>query len=1663
MSEKKGKLFTMEVKWRILRTLLWKNYLTRKRHWKQIIFAQILFPLCIFVLLQKVRSPRWYSKEEDLVTYYDMETKQSLLKDLEDFHLYYTPRNNFTKKLIERTVKCLSLSPDNVTAFSSEEMMLKNYTYEHGFDMYDVKMLAIVFKNTYDERELDYVLRTSFDTPTNSLGGIFQGYSHYYLRECFTNRIPYIQTQMCLDESFINISIQNPYFTPKVTIQRFPDYNKVKIRTSEEVTRFFFATSAVVLFLITVITEASFSAREKYTGVNILMNLKGIQFYENLFSWLVTGTLQGIFFSTLIIIVMTQCFENPILSYGNSFIIWLFFIFHFGHLTAFGMHFSSYFSKTLTMEIVISILYVGSSMFQADLIDSYMFALIPYLGIVFPNILLFRMFQEMDNYEALAIGVQWSSMFKVSDAPYSAAGSIGVLIIFSLLGMVLHFLSSVYVNVVFPGKFGLKHHPFYLLQKKENIYKELEEELDEFHYADEDGKPFENIPKGIFTPGIQVRNVKKSYTTNLFNKKENEALHGISLDIYKGQITTLLGRNRSGKTALMSILTGISEPNEGVVFIDGKRINDFFKYFSTDLSFCPQENMFFLDLTVMEQIEFFGLLNSINKSEDERKMLSFNVEKLMKRLNIYDKRHSFPKELSFSEQRRLCLGISLICDSKILIFDEPTSGMDSESKRNTWNMLLDMKGEKTILISTKDTEEADTLSDKIAILHLGILKGYGTATFLKKLYGQGNIEVTLSVTTWCNTESIRQELGVQSELLKLEDETMTLCCPCSEKLFESLDRIENQKREFGVISVKVSLITLEQVVLKVTKKEEDIDLTRPFVNSAYKLKDRELLRQSAFALIEKNITFIRRNWKIFLQMMAFPLISSIFMIMNFSSMNTERELKYISLNLYNEPQVWLATSNKTFSRETKSYVSHFGAKFKEIDQTTNMNDALIKLSSKDVTVLRNNLVTAIEFNMTGKSLNANALYSETAGFSLPIGINIISNTLYKTLSGDDYTISVSDHPLPKLRSYTSYDLYTLSLLFTFFLFPAIAFFGIFPSQEISSGLKHLQTMTGIPSYIYWGCQFIVDFVLFLLLIIVCLIALSIVDHVVGLEVYWSTELGIATLLLILLALNALPMTYIFSYTKMTKNNVVFTLGLLPFVLLLIEGFFWLLEFESYPYYYNFESESYERRHTTFFHFRQVQKRFFQLIPHISFFHGQVAFLTTAIENAHCRYLVQHDIADHFFEEYCEDLECHGGSCKKSLPYFGRDPKYSHAEIPLEECITFMSLTPFLYCAILAAIENKFFQKLYAKYLTKPQLPNNDEIDEKVKEEKYTVGFEVNKLKAECASKKANKLVTERVDDDTAFLAYELNKSWKTKQIIKDVNFSVKSGECFGLLGVNSVGKSTIFKIITGEELSDNGDMFLKGYGMSFDRKEYLSQIGYCPQNTALIDSLNARDHLRLFTQIRGMPKNQVNLEVEEWIKRLNLSDCASEPCYTYSAGNKRCLNIAMAFIGHPDLVLLDEPTIGIDPASRKSFWNMLKSFLRAGQSVILTSHCMEECEALCKRLAILAKGQLVCIGTSEELKQHFGTGYNIIIELNPEYADAQTNALKYDLENSINCEIRDVHLSNITYYVKNSETTWKTMYDLMKRLQQKYSCITDFTILSATLEEVFLRFVKLKG
>ncbi|XP_033225198.1 ATP-binding cassette sub-family A member 17-like isoform X3 [Belonocnema kinseyi] len=1278
----------MEEKWRLFRLLLWKNYLIRKRHWKVPLFLQILLPVCTFLIMQKIRSLSFDRKNPENVKYYPIDTLTKESLESHNILLHYAPENNFTTALVKKTTQCLSIHPANVTGFPSEEEMLKNHYFDDRVGVY-YAILAIIFKDdeSSSRKYLDYTVRSSQDTPISLFGGGLQDYYHsFYARYCFLNAVPYVQTQMCIDEAFINISAPNPSISHKVFIQRMPTSRNGGRLHFDEGSRLIFSITAVGVFFVTLCLEASFSASEKYIGVNILMAQNGIKFHMNLCSWLVSGILYSLFYTTVITISITEAFDNPFLFHGNSFIIWLFLIFHTAHLIAFGMHIASYFSNFLTMMIIILILYGGASLFQGYLIDSFIYSIIPYLGIIFPNILLFRMFQEMNLYETLATGVQWSNMFRNADSSYSAAGSIGVMMLFSIIGTALHFFLCVHIYTIFPGKFGIQKHPFYFLQKKAKFYEELDKELEEFNYDNADGTPFEKTPSGIFAPTIQIRNIKKSYKKDLWNKNTQEALNGISIDIHKGQITTVLGHNGSGKTAMMSILAGLSSPTEGVVLIDGKSISDFYTTFSTDLSFCPQENMFFPYLTVIEQMEFFGTIKCLNKSVSQLKMLSFHVEKLLRKLKIYDKRNYFPEELPKNQQRRLCLGLNLITsNAKILLFDEPTSGMDAESKRDTWNMLLEMKCEKTILISTQDTEEADILSDKIAILHLGKLKSYGTPIFLKKLYGQGNIEITFSITSWCDTEIVRKELSEETELLRLEDETMVICVPYTDQLAESLDEIESKKRDLGVTAINVSLVTLEQVFLnsfckckkqslqlfspRVTKKEEDVDFSRPFVNLAYCSKDYELLLQTIYALFEKNFIRTRRSLSILLPIMLLPLISILLMTLNYSSLSETHESRSLNLGLYNNPQVMLSTTNETLRNKLKNFVD----------------------------------------NSSGTTINI-------------------------------------------------------------------------------------------------------------------------------------------------------------------------------------------------------------------------------------------------------------------------------------------DPNLN--------------------------LQNE-------------------------------------------ASKKDNKLLSDAIHEgENTFLLHELSKYYKSKPIVSDVSFSVKSGECFGLLGVNGAGKSTIFRILTGEELPNKGDMFLGEKDIFTEKREYLSKMGYCPQNTALIDSLNVRDHLRLFAFIRGVPKHQVDSKVEEWINRLNLSECASRPSATYSVGNKRCLSIAMAFIGQPDLVLLDEPTTGVDPASRKSLWNMIKSFLRSGQSVILTSQSMEECEALCNRLAIMSKGRLVCIGPTQKLKERFGHGYNIHIELNLERTQAETEAIKTDIENALNCELGDEHVGYMTFFVTNSETPWKTMYELMNGLKYKYPCIVDFTILSATLEQVFLRFAK---
>lgn len=163
--------------------------------------------------------------------------------------------------------------------------------------------------------------------------------------------------------------------------------------------------------------------------------------------------------------------------------------------------------------------------------------------------------------------------------------------------------------------------------------------------------------------------------------------------------------------------------------------------------------------------------------------------------------------------------------------------------------------------------------------------------------------------------------------------------------------------------------------------------------------------------------------------------------------------------------------------------------------------------------------------------------------------------------------------------------------------------------------------------------------------------------------------------------------------------------------------------------------------------------------------------------------------------------------------------------------------------------------------------------------------------------------------------------------------------------------------------------------------QFLQQIGYCPQFDALMGDLTGIEMMQLMGRLRGMKESQLKKTIPSLVDHIGLTECAQRPSSTYSGGNRRKLSTAMALIGEPALVFLDEPTSGVDPASRRRVWGAVNQAVAGGQSVLLTSHSMEECEALCSRIIIMSRGTLRCVGTSGHLKAKFGQGYSLQVKL----------------------------------------------------------------------------------
>jgi len=225
--------------------------------------------------------------------------------------------------------------------------------------------------------------------------------------------------------------------------------------------------------------------------------------------------------------------------------------------------------------------------------------------------------------------------------------------------------------------------------------------------------------------------------------------------------------------------------------------------------------------------------------------------------------------------------------------------------------------------------------------------------------------------------------------------------------------------------------------------------------------------------------------------------------------------------------------------------------------------------------------------------------------------------------------------------------------------------------------------------------------------------------------------------------------------------------------------------------------------------------------------------------------------------------------------------------------------------------------------------------------------------------------------EAAIVIDNLTKKFEDVTAVDGLSLTVEKGELFGLLGPNGAGKTTTINVLSGLLKPTSGSVTVGGYDVEKDPSEVKALIGVCPQDTAVFSYLTGRENVELFGNLHAMSKEELKKKTDELLGKMSLVSDAKRRVGKYSGGMRRRINLIMALVHDPEIAFLDEPTVGMDPQSRRAVWDFIKELKKRNKTVILTTHYMEEAEELCDRVGIIDYGKLIALGAPEQLKAKF--------------------------------------------------------------------------------------------
>nr|AIN44098.1 ATP-binding cassette sub-family A member 1 [Laodelphax striatellus] len=1371
-------------------------------------------------------------------------------------------------------------------------------------------------------------------------------------------------------------------------------------------------------------------------------------------------------------------------------------------------------------------------------------------------------------YEEQGTGAQWAD---INSSPlYGDQFNLLYVIYLLLIDTCLYLLLTWYLEAVMPGMYGVPkpwYFPFtssYWCGTTKGVT-----DINVLRTGSIANENCESEP-GDLKQGITIQSLSKVYSNG------KVAVRDLSLNFYEGQITSFLGHNGAGKTSTISMLTGLLPPSSGTAKIYGMDIRTDMDAIRKSMGMCPQHNVLFNLLTVEEHLWLYARLRG-GSGGQEREAVEAECDAMIVDLGLAHRRRCLASQLSGGMQRKLSVAIAFIGQSKTVILDEPTSGVDPYSRRSIWELLTKYKKGRTVVLTTHYMDEADILGDRIAIIAHGQLQCCGSSLYLKNRFGSGYY-----LTIDMREDKISS--GLSSPEIKKITEHIKEIVPSAnfhehigtELIYvlshSDLDRfkklfsfLEDFKADLFINSYGISDTSLEEIFLRVGSQADDTveadderdsscfdKLTsvfhkkKPTRNScahrpveqpendnlpqangtvvkytsvpvmddegeSIKPEGNKHWRQF-LALHVKRFHHTRRNRKAIFSELILPglFVCMALLVTSIVPKLQQRPPLTLAPSVYAPPHYTFASLNVTspwqydvdanltgalglgtvcLSNE-RSYDASCAGKsydFKSGDvnvssfgepcscktgahlcpaQLNRPVPPSLKLSSHDIlfNLTGSNIsdwilktwkqyektrmagysmgfespVPVVEFKSANESVaqfsqnpyvdihyktnNVKVWFNNKGWASSVSYLNAINNVIlrsslpaHKASHAHQYGIRAINHPMNFTEKQMNIELikesgksllHAISVLFALSFVPAS--FLVYLIEDKVSSSKHLQMASGVNRLVYWLQAYSWDMCCYLLSAGLCVFIFLVFNE----QNYVSSRnLAGFVILLAFYGWSIIPLMYpasfvfsvpSFAFVGLACANIF--IGVITTVTTFVLGVF--------------EDEDLRAVDA-------VLKEVFLIFPHFCLGDGLMKLAANHIYYFALQQYIDVEVKNEIFK----------------WDYLGKN-------------LTCMFLSGIFYFLLTLFLEFRGlpFWSCSAGGVHNVVVSAEDGLakeDEDVRAERIRINQ------------------NQAIDDILVIknLTKVYSRFKDARPAVNQVCAGIKRGECFGLLGLNGAGKTTTFKMLTGAVRPSGGDALIGGCSVSRDVDGVRAQLGYCPQFDALDPLLTPREHLVFYARLRNIPSRQLQSVVDASLMKLGLGHYSDRCAGTLSGGNKRKLSTAIAILGNPPVIFLDEPTSGMDPRARRFLWSCVRRLTReAGRSMVLTSHSMEECQALCTRLTVMVNGHFKCLGSSQHLKNKFGGGYSLSLHC----ADSSSGDRVTDVKNYISSKLPDAtlqehHHTRLRYQLLSKQPSLlANVFQVMEEARAT-ALILDYSRSQTTLEDVFLQFASEQG